>query len=166
MADWDFSKLLHDILLGHVPLGPYVPPRGMAEHLIGSGPNPWKSREILAVADPQPSPWHSIEIQAAASLLSAISLKVAASRMMESPQKASLERSMDVRITELIDDYCGTPPGSPWPGPPSFAYGLAAGLSFLAGTLGQGALQVAVEEVSTRVLKKITLTLNPQPLPP
>jgi len=158
MAAWDFSTLLHDILLGHAPLGPYVPPHAVAEHL--------RERIGAAVADPQPSPWHSIEIQAAASLLSAISLKVAASRMMESPQKASLERYMDVRITALIDEYCGTPPGSPWPGPPSFAYGLAAGLSFLAGTFGQGALQVAVEEVSTRVLKKITLTLNPQPLPP
>jgi hypothetical protein len=79
-----------------------------------------------------------------------------------------LESAMDARIAALIDDYCGTPPGHPWPGPWQFPYSLAAGLSFVAGTLApQSKLQTAVEEVSVRVLKKIEqVALNPQPLPP
>jgi len=104
---------------------------------------------------PGPHPWEPLEILAAASLLSAISLRTAASRLPEGSQEAAIVRTTDARIAELIDDYCGTPPGSPWPGPWPFGYGLAAGLSFLAGTLPEGSLQAAVEEVSTRILKKM-----------
>ncbi len=115
------------------------------------GPGRWRG---LEVSGPD-------EITAAASLLTAISLKVAAVGM------PALEGAMDARISAMIDDYCGTPPG-PWPGPWPFPYGLAAGLSFIAGTLApQSKLQTAVQEASARVLRKIDFAaLNPQPLPP
>jgi hypothetical protein len=137
MADYT-SDLIYAYIHGHpfvgAPLIAYVP---IHELPIDPGPHRWKSRETLA----------------AASLLSAISLRVTASRMPEGTQKALLERTTDARVAELIDHYCGAPPGSPWPGLGPFGYGLAAGLSFLAGTLPQGGLQTAVEDISTRILK-------------
>jgi len=162
MADYT-SELIYAYLRGHLffPIlaetgqgpNPWSPQR------VGSGPNPWSpQREVIGPWPWEPReipgwPWEPREILATASLLSAISLRDAALRMPESPQKVSLERTTDARIAELIDDYCGTPPGSPWPGPSPVGYGLAAGLSFLAGTLGQGRLKDAIEEVSTQVLE-------------
>jgi hypothetical protein len=143
MADW--SKYTSELIYAYVHGHPFLP---------GTGPSAHEQATDLAEIGPGPWPWRPqrAETFAAASLLSAISLRVAASRMPGGPQKALLERTTDARIAELIDDYCGTPPGSPWPGPSPFSYGLAAGLSFLAGTLPQGSLQAAVEEVSIRVL--------------
>jgi hypothetical protein len=112
--------------------------------------------------DARRPPRESGEVAAVASLLTAISLKVAAAGMPK------LEATMDARIAALIDDYCGTPPHSPWPWPWESAYGVAAGLSFVAGTLApQSRLQTAVAEVSVHVLRKVNeAALNPQPLPP
>jgi hypothetical protein len=164
MTDWSIytSQLIYAYLHGHPFVGSPQPLHHalQAEFAEAIGPGPWPWRPQREAIGPTPWPWEPREILAAASLLSAISVKVAASRMPEDQQKASLERIMDARIAELIDDYCGTPSGSPWPSPLQFTYSLAAGLSFLAGTLGQGGLQVAVEEVSMRVLEK---ALDPQP---
>jgi hypothetical protein len=162
MVVFNWSQLIYVWLHGH----PFV---GAVKS--NPEPSPWRS------LDPQPSPWRALEpepspwrldvsgpdeIVAAASLLTAISLKVAAAGM------PVLEGAMETRISALIDDYCGTPPGHPWPGPWQFPYGLAAGLSFLAGTLApQSKLQTAVQEVSVRILRRIDqVALNPQPLPP
>jgi hypothetical protein len=140
MTDW--SKYFSELIYAYINGNPFPP---------GTGPVV-PVHELPLNAGHHHHHREPSETAAAASLLSAISLKVAASRMPQGTQKASLERATDARIAELIDDYCGTPPGSPWPGPWPFGYGLAAGLSFLAGTLPQGSLQTAVAEVSTRVL--------------
>lgn len=133
--DMDFSDLIYS-WLHNGPEFPRQPFVAMELANTGAGPHHSERRETSA----------------AASLLSAISLRVAASRIPEGPQTALLQRKTDARIAELIDNYCGASRDSPWPGPWPFGYGLAAGLSFLAGTLPQGSLQAAVEEVSTRIL--------------
>jgi hypothetical protein len=111
MADWsigsyNISTLIYEWLHGHPFAGSplVVAHRLEADSARFTGPWPWEPREVMA----------------AASLLSAISLKTAASRMPDGPQKSSLESAADTRIFELADDYCGTPPGSPWPGPSVF----------------------------------------------
>jgi len=125
MADHT-SELIYAYLRGHL----FFPvlaetgqgPNPWSPRRTGSGPNPWSPKhEVIG-----PWPWEPREILAIASLLSAISLRDAAFRMPEGPQKASLERTTDARIAELIDDYCGTPPGSPWPSPSPVGYGPMA----------------------------------------
>lgn len=149
MATWDFSGLIYAWLHGHLGQTPLVPPVERAES--DPQPSPWKG--VLQIGS-GPNPWRA-EISVAASLMSAISLKVAAARVPNN-QNALLISSMDARIGEIIDDYCGTPPRSPWPGPSPQSYGLAAGLTFLAGTLPEESkLQAAVAEVVARVLEKI-----------
>ena len=159
MADWSiyFPQLLYAYLHGHPFLpgtGPGTPPHRVAEMAeIGSGPWPWEPQGGFR------------EIQAIGSVLSAVSLRAAASGMPEGPQKTAFERAMNARIAELIDDYCGTPPHhSPYPGPTHFGYAVAAGLSFIAGTMREGGLQAAVENAALRALERVAL--NPQPLPP
>lgn len=162
MADWSVytSELIYAYLNGHPFVGSYIPPK----HAVLSAEAATYERRLF---DPQPSPWEPAEMVAAASLLSAVSLKAAAPGLPNEQQRAALERAMDARIAELIDDYCGTPPGSPWPGPPPIAVRLAAGLSFLAATLGPGRLQATLGEVAAAILGRINwAALNPQPLPP
>jgi hypothetical protein len=158
MADWsinsyNMSTLIYEWLHGNPSAGspPGVHHGLEADFERFAGRWPWAPREI----GPGPHPWEPNEVMAAASLLSAISLRTAASRMADSPQKSSLENTGDSRLAELTDDCCGTPPGSPWPGPSLFGYRLAAGLSFLAGTLPEGSLRAAIEEVSTHMLERL-----------
>jgi len=165
MADWsigsyNISTLIYEWLHGHPFAGSplVVAHRLEADSARFTGPWPWEPRE----SGSGPNPWEPREVMAAASLLSAISLKTAASRMPDGPQKSSLESAADTRIFELADDYCGTPPGSPWPGPSVFGYRLAAGLSFLAGTLPEGSLRTAIEQVCTHMLERLLASdINP-----
>jgi hypothetical protein len=143
MADWSIysSELIYAYLHGfHPQPSPWV--------AADPEPSPWRA------ADPQPSPWHSAELRVAASLLSAVSLKSAAAGLPDGPQKGELESGLDASIAEIIDDYCGTPH-------PHF--GLAAGLSFLAGTLAQGEVQNGVRELAALVLKKTMKAQPPEP---
>jgi hypothetical protein len=158
MAIWSDlgSQVIYAALHGNPFLGsPWPPHAVLAVATDGTNlnpqPSPWLRREIF---EPEPSPWARREIGAAASLLSVLSLGTAAAKLPNSPQKSALVEGLNGRVDVLIDDYCGTPPGQPWPGPPPFAYALAAGLSYVAATLEEGALQAAVLDVSTRILDR------------
>ena len=142
MADWSIytSELIYAYLHGHPQPSPWV--------AADPEPSPWRT------ADPQPSPWVAAELRAAASLISAISLKSAAAGMPDGPQKVELVSGLDASIAEIIDEYCGTPH-------PHF--GLAAGLSFLAGTMAHGAVQNGVRELAALVLKKTMKAQPPEP---
>jgi hypothetical protein len=87
-------------------------------------------------------------------LVSALSLKVAASKIPNPELRSGLESSITQAIEKALDEYCGTPPGFWPPGPPPLPYTLAAELTWVANTLQEGALQNAVSELATLVLEK------------
>ena len=152
MADWSIytSELIYAYLHGH----PFVGGGSGVHHRVADLVEATKSDHASVALGPGPGPWHMTELQVAASLLSAAALKSALAAAPEGSQSSSMMNALDARINSLIDDYCGTPPHSPWPGPWINGYGLAAGLSFLAGTLAQSGLREEVVEVATRVAKK------------
>jgi hypothetical protein len=101
---------------------------------------------------PDPGPWKQSELHVAASLLTATALSVALSKYSQSK---GVQEWLNNRIAQIIDDYCGNGPHSPLPGVNKGAYGLAAGLTFLAGTMPENILSEAINQLGPHVVRQI-----------
>ena len=144
MTDWSIygSSLIYMYLHGK----PFLP--GSQHHPVAAH----SPTDMRIIHEPDPSPWRGDwEIQATLAILTAVSLKVAAA---DAKGATKLQQSMDQNIAGLIDEYCNTPRGSPFPGPRPIGYAIAAGLSFIAGTLQEGSLRTAVQNASASILEK------------
>lgn len=146
----------------------WLPPYfGSYEHLLkellhnpflGSGQGGVPPR---AFEDPQPSPWRAAHIgpaqQAVALLISAATAKETASAMADKELAKQIVASADAAISEVMDDYCGTPPRKvpwPFPGPPPWVWEIASELTAVANTFQAGSLRTNLVEISGRVLDK------------
>jgi hypothetical protein len=113
------------------------------EELIGPlGP----LRQRAQREEPDPVPW----AVAAPQLVEAAIAKDIASKQ----QHKAGQQSAQLAIDTIIDDYCGTPPRRvPWPhpGPPPWAFQIAAELSLLANTLQPGGLKNELESIAGRI---------------
>lgn len=114
-----------------------------------------------AFEDPQPSPWRTAQFspaqQAVALLISAATTKETASAMSDKELAKQIVASADAAISEVMDDYCGTPPRKvpwPFPGPPPWVWEIASELTAAANTLQAGSLRTSLVEISGRVLDK------------
>lgn len=126
----------------------------------GQGGHPYQTHLNL-VEDPQPSPWRaaysSPAQQAVALLISAATAKETASAMANSVVAKQVAASAEASITDVIDDYCGTPPRHvpwPFPGPPPWVWEIASQLTAAANMLQEGSLRTNLLQISGRVLEK------------
>lgn len=81
---------------------------------------------------PTPCPW-LVE-----GLVSAVGVRQLAATLPDGPTRTQMQKSADTTIAQILDDYCGTPPRLvpwPWPGPPPWAYEIAAELTAVANTM-------------------------------
>ncbi|SRR6266566_2397664 len=136
------AALLHDPTLGsgskHGRLWQTHPTEEMS----------YSDKKSWGELNPQPLP------PGASSLIAALSLKEAASKIKEGPLKQEVLKNIEGTVTRFIDDYCGTPPhpGWPFPGPPPWPYLVASQLSLLANTFQAGSLRNDLIDVSARLI--------------
>lgn len=134
------KELLHNPFLGSGQGGPH-----RASLVEGPVPDPWRTA--------QASPAR----QAVALLVSAATAKETAAAMSDKAHAKQIVASADATISEVLDDYCGTPPRKvpwPFPGPPPWVWEIASELTMAANTLQEGALRTSLLQISGRVLDK------------
>ena len=121
----------------------------------GSPPRP------SMVEGPQPDPWRaaysSPAREAVALLVSAATAKEAAAAMSDKAVAKQIVASADASISEVLDDYCGTPPRKvpwPFPGPPPWVWEIASELTTAANSLQEGTLRTSLQQISGRILDR------------
>jgi hypothetical protein len=125
---------------------------------LGSGQGGFPPR---AFEDPQSSPWRNAHVnptqQAVALFISAATAKATASAMSDKEMARQIVASADAAISEVMDDYCGTPPRKvpwPFPGPPPWVWEISSELTTAANALQEGSLRSSLLDISGRVLSK------------
>lgn len=84
-------------------------------------------------------------LTAAFLLMEAVNAKQVAATLAEGDLRRQLEKSADETIARVIDDWCGTLPPRPWPGPPLGAE--------IASVLAQLANSIAADSVRQELLR-------------
>jgi hypothetical protein len=95
---------------------------------------------------PQPEPWKV----AAPQLVQAAIAKDLATKQQNKAGQHSATQTIDT----ILDDWCGTPPRRhpwPFPGPPPWAWEIAAELSLFANTLQSGSLRTEIESIVGKI---------------
>ena len=134
------KELLHNPFLGSGQGGPH-----RAAAFEGPVPDPWRAA------------YTSPARQAVALLVSAATAKETAAAMSDKSHAKQIAASADAAISEVLDDYCGTPPRKvpwPFPGPPPWVWEIASELTAAANTFQEGALRTSLLQISGRVLDK------------
>jgi len=123
------------------------------EEIIGPhGPLVEHIGHAAAQFGPRPEPWHF----AIGQLVQAVQAKDLAHKLPKAQQEQVM-RSATAAITEVLDDWCGTPPRKwpwPWPGPPPWVWEIASELSMIANSLSAGSLRDGLMEVASQVVQK------------
>src|SRR5689334_5514841 len=146
-GSWDdlIAALMHNPYLGsgHGPPGPrhLMMSGGPGVSAAGPSTDPW---------GPSPEPWRHV-VQA---FVAAVSVRDLASHVADQTVRQQMEASANHTITQLLEDYCGTPPRVwpwPWPGPPPWVIGIASELNAIANTVQEGSLRHGLHEVAGQV---------------
>jgi len=135
--------------------GLYHPPgRGTGPRAISSfrraepQPEPWEEPQPVPWrVNPDPVPW------AVASLVSAVSLKEAASAMGNKEAGRQAAAIAEGAIAQILDD-CGTPPHWPPGPPPWWVFMVASEVTFIANTLQEGSLRTELLHVASQALER------------
>jgi hypothetical protein len=93
----------------------------------------------------------------AALLVSAATAKDTASAVGNKEAANQITTSAENTISQVLDDFCGTPPRTvpwPFPGPPPWVWEIASQLTAAANTLQEGSLRTSLIQISGRVIEK------------
>ena len=147
-AQWWWKYVMPYSRWGEERMGHPVPwhvSSGWAEERM-SYPVPWRP------AGPSPEPWRVVVSQ----LLSEVSLKEVADRMPEGEEQNRLRERYDGRISEIIDDFCGTGrrPPIPIPGPRPWVLPAVEQLAAAAHSLQEGSMREEVLRVAGELAQK------------
>ena len=118
----------------------------------GPFPDPWRTRLGFERLAPDPQPWRSV----VSALLSEISLKEVAGSMPEGELQSRLRERYDGRISEIIDEYCGTGrrPPIPIPGPRPWVLPAVEQLAAAAHSLQEGSMREEILRVAGELAQK------------
>ncbi len=112
----------------------------------GPFPQPWRR------LGPQPEPWRVVVSE----LLSEVSLRKGAERMPEGEEQNRLRGRYSERISEIIDDFCGTGwrRPIPRPGPRPWVLPAVEQLAAAAHSLQEGSMREEVLRVAGELMQK------------
>jgi hypothetical protein len=111
---------------------------------IGPPPVPWMA------FGPSPSPW----LAAVSILVQAVNVKQIAASLPEGDLRTQLDARADDSIDRVLDDWCGTRPPWPWPGPPPWVIGIASQLTAVANSVQSGFVREELIRIAGRALEK------------
>jgi hypothetical protein len=160
-GSWDelVRSLLHNPFLGsgtHHPLLDYLQQR--VPHIGPPDPGPldvasFLNPGVISALNPQPLPPRSMT----SIFLAQIAIRDLASRLPKE-QGTELTERLEDTIADEIDFVCGNVPHihGPIPGPPPYAFAVAAELNLLGNLLQEGAIRTGVLELANRIANKAT----------
>jgi hypothetical protein len=74
--------------------------------------------------------------------------------MPDGPTRSQLQRRADDAVGAVLDDWCGTPPRWPWPGPPPWVVDIALQLTDVANSAEANNAREELIAIAGRALDK------------
>jgi hypothetical protein len=139
----------HHPLLAYLQRPPHIGPPDPGPLDIASIFNPG----IISALNPQPLPPRAM----AALFIAQLSLRDVASRLPKE-QGNQVTTQLDQSIADEIDFVCGTVPHihGPVPGPPPYAFSIAAELNIVGNVMQEGTLRTSVLQLAGQIVKQAT----------
>ena len=134
--------------------GPFPQPWEEAWTAGGPFPQPWRFGAQIGSqrSTPHPVPWRVVVSE----LLSEVSLQEVAQRMPEGEEQNRLRERYGARISEIIDDFCGTSwrRPIPVPGPRPWVLPAVEQLAAAAHSLQEGSMREEILRVAGELMQK------------
>ena len=134
----------------------YVFPGVVRDRIAGPFPEPWRRQgpfpDPWRRFEPMPVPWRDVVSE----LLTEVSLYEVAQRMPEGEAQSRILDGYSGRVSEIIDEYCGTGRRLhiPVPGPRPWVLPAVEQLAAAAHSLQEGSMREEVLRVSGELLQK------------